>query len=103
VAGEIDKPTETLRRVMHGVLVDGKHDMLSDVVLPYTCIIELYQRATQPTPALAGEKACACGCGALVRVKKKWATPLGAEEGRGKSRQPGPMGGPLRQDLTGYF
>jgi hypothetical protein len=25
VKGEIDRPTDTLRRIMHGALVDGKH------------------------------------------------------------------------------
>src|SRR5262245_4439462 len=75
VKDEIDKPTDTLRRVMHGSLVDGKHDMLADTVLPYTCLIELYQQATQPKPAVAGEKACTCGCGAKVTGKRKWAAP----------------------------
>ena len=75
VAGEIDQPTETLRRVMHGALVNGKHQLLADTVVPYRCLIALYQRATQSTPAPAGEKACACGCGAWARGKKKWATP----------------------------
>jgi hypothetical protein len=75
VADEIEKPTETLRRVMHGALVDGKHQLLAETVVPYRCLIALYQRATQPTPAPAGEKACACGCGARARGQKKWATP----------------------------
>jgi hypothetical protein len=73
VKGEIDKPTDMLKRLMHGALVDGKHQLLAEVVLPYSCLIQLYLRATQPVPALAGEKACACGCGALVRGKKRWA------------------------------
>jgi hypothetical protein len=72
---KLDKPTDTLRRVMHGALVDGKHELLADVVIPYRCLIELYQRATQLKPALVGDKMCACGCGELVRGKKKWATP----------------------------
>ena len=67
VKGELDKPTDTLRRVMHGSLVDGRHDMLTDVVIPYRCLIELYQRAIQPKPALVGDRVCACGCGGLVR------------------------------------
>jgi hypothetical protein len=75
VKDEIDKPTDTVRRILHGTLVNGKHDMLADVVIPYRCLIQLYQRATQSKPAHAGEKACACGCGAKVRGKKKWATP----------------------------
>jgi hypothetical protein len=75
VKGELDKPTDTLRRVMHRAMVDGKHQLLADMVLPYACLIELYQRVTQPVPALAGEKACACGCGVQVTRKRKWATP----------------------------
>jgi hypothetical protein len=81
VKGELDKPTDTLRRILHGAIVDGKHDMLADVVISYTCLIQLYQRATQSKPALAGEKACACGCGAQVAGRKKWATPWVSKEG----------------------
>jgi hypothetical protein len=76
VKGELDKPTDTLRRIMYGALVDGKHQLLPDVVIPYTCLIELYQRATQPKPALTGEKACACGCGGALRGKQRYASPL---------------------------
>ena len=74
VAGEIDKPAEQLRRVMHGALVDGKHQLRADVAIPFRCLIELYGGATHPKPALAGEKACACECGGLVRGKRKWST-----------------------------
>jgi hypothetical protein len=48
---------------------------LAEVVLPYTCLIALYNKATQPTPALVGEKVCACGCGAKVRGKQRYASP----------------------------
>ena len=75
VKDEIEKPTDTVRRILHGALVNGKHDMVADVVIPYPCLIELYQQATQSKPAVAGENACACGCGAKVTGKRKWATP----------------------------
>jgi hypothetical protein len=74
VKSEIDKPTDTLRRIMHGAMVDGKHHLLADVVLPYSCLIALYQRVTQPVPALVGDKACACGCGERVWGRQRFAS-----------------------------
>lgn len=81
---EIDRPTDTIRRVLEGARVEGhwkegqwvapSWNAMADVVLPYPCLIALYQRATQPQPALPGEGACACGCGARVRGKQKYAT-----------------------------
>ena len=70
----IDSPTDTVRRIMHGALLDGKHQLLADVVIPYTCLIELYQHATRPMPPLAGEKACGCGCGDALRGKQRYAS-----------------------------
>jgi hypothetical protein len=75
VKGEIDRPSDTLRRILHGAVVDGKQHLLADVVISYRCLIELYQGATLPKLALVGEKACACGCGAKVTGKRKWARP----------------------------
>jgi hypothetical protein len=81
---ELDRPTDTIRRVLEGARVEGHQqggkwvtpywDDMSEVVLPYRCLIALYQRATEPVPALAGERACACGCGAEVRGKQKYAS-----------------------------
>src|SRR5262245_45873555 len=73
--GELDRPTDTVRRVLEGAIVDGKRDDMADVVLPYACLIELYQRATRPKPALAGESTCACGCGGKLRGKQRYASP----------------------------
>jgi hypothetical protein len=72
---ELDRPTDTIRRVLEGAIVDGKKDDMANVGLPYACLIELYQRATQPTPARADEKACACDCGGKVFGRHKWASP----------------------------
>ena len=76
VKSEFDKPTETVRRIMQGAIVDGKHEMLTDVVIPYTCLIELYQRATGPKPALPEVKACGCGCGDALRGKQQYASAV---------------------------
>jgi hypothetical protein len=76
VKGEIDTPTDTVRRIVHGTVVDGKHQLLADRVLPYRCLIELYQRATTPKPPIVGIKACGCGCGDALRGKQQYASPL---------------------------
>jgi hypothetical protein len=73
--GQLEEPTATIRRVLYGALVDGKRVSLAEVVLPYTCLITLYNKATQPKPALVGEKACVCGCGAKLRGKQRYASP----------------------------
>jgi hypothetical protein len=75
VRGELEQPTEVLRRVLHGATVNGRHELLAEVVLPYACLIRLYQRAARPTPALAGEPACQCGCGGKLRGKQRYASP----------------------------
>jgi hypothetical protein len=72
---ELDRPTDTIRRVLEGARVEGNWDDMADVLLPYRCLIELYQRATRPKPALAGQKACACGCGGVLRGKQSYASP----------------------------
>jgi len=82
---ELDRPTDTIRRVLEGARVEGHRegerwvapywDDMTEVVLPYRRLIELYQRATRPRPALDGERQCACGCGGLVRARRKWASP----------------------------
>jgi hypothetical protein len=65
VKGEIDTPTDTVRRIMHGTLVDGKHQLLADVITPYTCLIELFQQATTPKPPTAGRRLVVAGVGVL--------------------------------------
>jgi hypothetical protein len=59
---ELDRPTDTIRRVLEGARAEGHGeggtwvaphwDDMAEVVLPYRCLIELYQRATQPVPVL---------------------------------------------------
>jgi hypothetical protein len=84
VGSQLDEPTKTLRRVLEGAHVEGHYDDkwvpahwtdMADVVLPYTCLLDLYDKATKPKPALAGEKTCACGCKGLVRGKQQYASP----------------------------
>jgi hypothetical protein len=48
---------------------------LSAVVLPYWAVIQWYEKATAPRLALDGETDCACGCGAKVWGRRKWAKP----------------------------
>ena len=86
VGYQLDEPTKTLHRVLEGAHVEGHRcyddkwvpahwtDM-ADVVLPYTCLLDLYDKATKPKPALAGERSCACGCKGLVRGKQQYASP----------------------------
>jgi hypothetical protein len=39
---EIDNPTDTIRRVLEGATVNGKHDKLESTVIPYWPLIQLY-------------------------------------------------------------
>jgi hypothetical protein len=48
---------------------------LSAVVMPYWAVIQWYEKATAPRLALEGETDCACGCGAKVWGRRKWARP----------------------------
>jgi hypothetical protein len=92
----LDRPTDTIRRVLDGARVEGHWeggtwvaphwDGMAEVVVPYRCLIDLYQRATQPHPALAGERACACGCGGQVRGRHKWASPACRKRVQRRSR-----------------
>jgi hypothetical protein len=80
----LDRPTDIIRRVLEGARVEGHRqgeswvpphsDDMAEVVLPYRCLIDLYQRATRPTPALAGEKVCRCGCGGALRGRQTFAS-----------------------------
>jgi hypothetical protein len=64
--GQIERPSEVFGRV---------RDMrLGDVVIPYTAVIEWYQRLSGRRPALNEERACHCGCGVLVLGKRKCAS-----------------------------
>jgi len=67
VKGELDEPKRTIERI----LKTGQ----AETVIPYTCLLQLYEKATLTPPALAGEKSCAYGCAGKVRGKQKFATP----------------------------
>jgi hypothetical protein len=66
VKGGLDESKRTIERI----LKTGP----AETVIPYTCLIELYQKATLTPPAPAGAPSCACGCGGKVRGKQKFAT-----------------------------
>jgi hypothetical protein len=81
---ELDRPTDTIRRVLEGARVEGHRqgerwvaphsDDMAEVVLPYQCLIGLYERATRSHPALTGERSCACGCGGQLRGRQQFAS-----------------------------
>jgi hypothetical protein len=68
INGELDEPKRTLERI----LKTGP----TDTVIPYTCLIELYQKTTakpaegKPT----GKGFCAEGCGQRVMGRQKFAS-----------------------------
>jgi hypothetical protein len=64
---DVERPREVFTRVW-----DRR---LGDVVIPYWAVIQWYQKATAPVLALGGEPTCACGCGARVWGREKWARP----------------------------
>jgi hypothetical protein len=66
VREEIDEP----KRTMECILKTGP----ADTVIPYTCLIQLYEKATAIPEARPGEQSCACGCGGRVRGKQRFAT-----------------------------
>jgi hypothetical protein len=68
VKGELDEPKRTIERI----LKTGR----ADTVIPYTCLIELYLKATakpaegKPT----GKGYCADGCGQRVLGRQRFAS-----------------------------
>lgn len=76
--GRVDRPRELFTRIF-----DKRY---GEVVLPYRAIIEWFQKATAPVPALAGEKACACGCGGKACGRHKWVSPGCRKRVQRKSR-----------------
>jgi hypothetical protein len=64
---DVERPREVFMRVWNW--------RLGAVVLPYRAVIDWYEQATAPVLAQEGKPACACGCGGMVRRRKKWASP----------------------------
>jgi hypothetical protein len=79
VKGKIDEPKRTVERILKTGPADN--------VIPYTCLIELYQKATVIPSAPPGEKSCACGCGGKIRGRQNG--PLLDVE-NGSNASPGP-------------
>jgi hypothetical protein len=48
---------------------------LGEMVMAFWVVIQWYQKVTAPVLPLAGESTCACGCGARVWGRHKWARP----------------------------
>jgi hypothetical protein len=77
VKGDIDRPKEVMNRILNGAIVNGKRESLSDVIIQYTVLIELYLRETQKdmmADPKQKSRACACGCGKSVRGRQRLAT-----------------------------
>lgn len=68
VKGELDEPKRTLERI----LKTGP----AETVIPYTCLIELYQRTTAKPPEgkPTAKGYCADGCGQRVMGRQKFAS-----------------------------
>ena len=65
--GRIENPLEFFTRVLS--------DKSPASLIPYRSVLEFYDVMSAPVvPALA-RAVCACGCGAPVFDRKKWATP----------------------------
>jgi hypothetical protein len=62
---DVERPREVFTRVWD--------KRLGGVVMPYWAVIQWYEKATAPVLSLAGEPTCACGCGARVWGRRKWA------------------------------
>lgn len=70
--GKIEEPRDFFERVMAG---KWKGEDRSDVVIPYRGVIEFYQSELHYFgDSNAIHKRCACGCGAPVFDRKKWAS-----------------------------
>jgi hypothetical protein len=63
---EVEHPREVFARVWD--------KRLGGVVMPYWAVIQWYQKATAPVLTSQTDRACACGCGAKVTGRRKWAS-----------------------------
>jgi hypothetical protein len=71
--GKVEQPTEFFERVL---TCRHKHEDRSDVVIPYRSVIEFYSSELHYfADANQKHRRCACGCGAPVFDRKKWASP----------------------------
>ena len=71
--GKIEEPREFFERVM---TCKYKHEDRSYVVIPYRSVIEFYlEELHYFGDSHAQHRRCACGCGAPVFDRKKWASP----------------------------
>jgi hypothetical protein len=70
--GKIENPSEFFERVM---TCKYKGEDRSDVVIPYQSVLEFYsQELHYFQDSNAKHRQCACGCGAPVFDRKKWAS-----------------------------
>jgi hypothetical protein len=63
---EVERPREVFTRVWD--------TRMGEVVMPYWAVIQWFQKATAPILASHTDRACACGCGAKVSGRRKWAS-----------------------------
>jgi hypothetical protein len=66
VKGELDEPKRTVERI----LKTGP----AETVIPYTCLIELYQKTLVKPEPIHQPGYCKCGCGQRVIGRQKFAT-----------------------------
>jgi hypothetical protein len=64
--GQIETPSEFFSRVLS--------DKSPDLVIPYRSVLEFYASALA-VERIPTQPVCACGCGAPVFDRKKWALP----------------------------
>jgi hypothetical protein len=70
--GKIENPSEFFERVM---TCKYKGEDRSDVVIPYRSVLDFYsQELHYFGDSQAKHRRCACGCGAPVFDRKKWAS-----------------------------
>jgi len=71
--GKVEDPRELFERVMS---CRYKGEDRSEVVIPYRSVIEFYRQELHYfQDSHDDHRRCACGCGAPVFDRKKWATP----------------------------